>query len=232
MEITTLYETIFTRRQVRKYSDTPLDKQVIEGILNVLSETEQLAGQQARFEMVSADAVNGGSAPHYLLSYCEDSNAAYANVGYVLQKADLYIQRIGLGSGWFMGVQPKDKSEKHCITLAFGNTDIPMRNGADDFKRLPVDKISAIDNEVARAVRLAPSAMNSQPCKLEFMDGKVIIKDAGRGIMRAILRKLNKIDVGIATRYAVVALEQEGKKVTGIIPKSNGKLFEVEISYQ
>lgn len=161
----TLYETIFVRRQVRKFNGTPLDKQTPQNILAYVSDTEQIAGQQARFEIVSAEAVNGGSASHYLLSYCEDNSAAYANVGYVLQKADLYIQSIGLGSGWFMGVQPKEKSENHCITLAFGNTDIPMRNGADEFKRLSIDIISPIDNAVARAVRLAPSAMNSQPWK-------------------------------------------------------------------
>lgn len=229
----TLYETIYTRRQVRKFIASPLEKRMLDNVLIFVSETEQLAGQQAKFKIVSAEAVSGGSAPHYLLSYCEDNSAAYANVGYVLQKADLYIQSIGLGSGWFMGVQPKEKSDNHCITLAFGSTDIPLRNDADEFKRLSIDKISPIDNEVARAVRLAPSAMNSQPWKLEFADGKVIIKDFGRGVVRVMLRnKLNKIDIGIAARHAVIALEQEGKKVTGIIPKSSGKEFEIEISYQ
>ncbi|WP_313180854.1 nitroreductase family protein [Lacrimispora sp.] len=230
----TLYETIFVRRQVRKYNKAPLEKKTLENILQYATEADQLVGQYAKFEIASADAVNNGqSAPYYLLSYCDDSNAAYANVGYVLQKANLYIQSIGLGSGWFMNPKPKDNKGNYCIALAFGGTDIPVRKNLDEFKRLPVKEISQIDNAVARAVRLAPSAMNSQPWKLNFEDGKIIIKDLGRGIMRVMLRnKLNKIDIGIAARHAVTALEQDGEKVTGIIPKTKGKEFKVEILYE
>lgn len=229
----TLYETIYTRRQVRKFNNTKLEKQTLEDILKCVSESEQLAEQHARFEIVSAGDVSGGSAPHYLLSYCDDSSAAYANVGYVLQKVDLYIQSIGLGSGWFMGPKPINSSEDFCIALAFGNTDIPMRKDQDEFKRLHLEKISAVDNVVARAVWLAPSAMNSQPWKLEFEDEKVVVKDYGRGVMRVILRnKLNKIDIGIATRHAVLALEQEGKKVTDVVSSTMGKEFVVEIIYK
>lgn len=228
-----LYETIYMRRQVRNFSDTPLDLQTLEAIFNYTLDTVQIDGQKAKFEIMSAAEVSGGSALHYLLGYCENSNAAYVNIGYVLQKTDLYIQSMGLGSGWFMGVKPKAKRDNHCITLAFGNTDISMRKNATDFKRLPVEKISPIDNAIAQAVLLAPSAMNSQPWKLEFTDGKVIVKDIGRGLTRFILRnKLNKIDTGIAVRHAVTAIEHEGKTVTTIIPKTVGKDFEVEIIYK
>jgi len=229
----TLYETIFKRRQVRKYNDTPLDKQTLDIILVYTLAIKQMEGQKAHFELVSAEEVSGGVAPHYLLSSCEESPAAYANVGYILQKVDLYIQSIGIGSGWFMGIQPKKQCDNHCITLAFGNTDIPLRNSVVDFKRLPIEKISYVDNAIAQAIRLAPSAMNSQPWKLDFADGKVIIQDVGRGIMRVVLRnKLNKIDVGIAACHAVIALGQEGKTVTQITPKSAGKGFEIRIEYR
>lgn len=230
----TLYETIFVRRQVRQFTNAPLEKQILEDILRCVSEADQLSGQHAKFEIASAEAVSGGgSAPHYLLSYCNDNSAAYTNVGYVLQKADLYIQSIGLGSGWFMGPKPINNSENFCIALAFGNTDVPMRKSPNDFKRLPIEKISPVDNVVAKAVRLAPSAMNSQPWKLELEAGKVIVKDFGRGVMRVMLRnKLNKIDIGIASRHAVLALMQEGKKVTGIASSPTKKEFEVEILYE
>lgn len=230
----TLYESIYMRRQVRKFNSKPLEKKTLEDIFKCVSEAEQLVNQCAKFEIASAEDVSGGvSAPYYLLSYCDDSSAAYANVGYVLQKADLYIQSIGLGSGWFMGLKPIKNNEKFCISLAFGNTDVPMRNGPDEFKRLPIEKIGLVDNLVAGAVRLAPSAMNSQPWKLEFEDGKVIIKDFGRGVMRVVLRnKLNKIDIGIAARHAVLALMQEDKKVTDIAPRATEKEFEIEIIYE
>lgn len=104
-----LFETIFKRRQVRRFGRQPLSNQVLGEIAACVSQSDQLAGTCARFSIASAEEVSGGvSAPHYLLSYCDDSSAAYANVGYVLQKADLYIQSMGLGSGWFfLGPRPK-----------------------------------------------------------------------------------------------------------------------------
>ena len=68
---------------------------------------------------------------------------------------------------------------------------------------------------------------------LGFDDGKVVVKECGRGLMRVMLRgKLNKIDVGIAARHAVTALEQEGKKVVATAPKVVDKRVEVEITYE
>ena len=62
---------------------------------------------------------------------------------------------------------------------------------------MPIEKIGPIDHAVARAVRLAAPAMNSQPPKLEFKDPKGIVKGVGRGSMRAMLGdKLNKTDRG------------------------------------
>ena len=229
----TLYETICTRRQVRKFREEPLEKQILDDIFKVVSETDQVTGQHATFEIVPADAVSGGLAPHYLLGYCDSNSAAYANVGYILQKADLYIQSIGLGSGWFAGIKPKEKSSHFCIGLALGSTDMPMRTEIAEFKRLAVMEISTVDNPVARAVQLAPSAMNSQPWKLEFEYEKIVVRDVGRGLMRMLLRnKLNKIDIGIAARHTVIALENEGKTVSGIHVNEAGKDFELEIMYK
>lgn len=230
----TLYEAIYSRRQVRKYNSDPLEKQVIQDIFNCVTEADQLTGQNAVFEIVSVEAVNGGNgAPHFLLGSCDDNFSSYANVGYVMQKADLYIQSIGLGSGWFMSAQPKDKRKNHCITFAFGATDTPIRKSAEDFKRLPLNEICDADTMAARAVWLAPSAMNSQPWQFKTDNGKVIIHDKGRGAMRMLLKnKLNKVDVGIAARHAVTALTNEGKTVSGVVPVMDGKEFTIQILYR
>lgn len=230
-----LFETIFKRRQVRRFGRQPLSNQVLGEIAACVSQSDQLAGTCARFSIASAEEVSGGvSAPHYLLGYCDDSSAAYANVGYVLQKADLYIQSMGLGSGWFfLGPRPKKNRSGFCIALAFGPTEVPMRTGPHDFRRLPVERISPVDNTVTQAVRLAPSSVNSQPWILEFAEGKVILKEQGRGIARVVLRnKLNKIDLGIAARHAVLALLHEGKEVKNVVATESDQEFRVEIAYK
>ena len=228
-----LYETIFTRRQVRNYLNSPVPKDRLDHILACATEAEQLTGQHADFKLLPAAEVSANQgASHYLLGFCDNSPPAYANVGFVLQKVDLCVQSMGLGCGWFMNIKPKKESERFCIALAIGNTDVPMRKSLDEFKRIAASEISGHDNPITQAVRLAPSSLNSQPWKLDFQNGKIIIHDTGRGIKRIILKnKLNKIDVGIAARHAVLALENEGNKVLSVTPVTDGKEFSIEISY-
>jgi len=227
-----LYETIYVRRQVKKFTNTPLDAQTLDAINHFVKNSDQLLGQNAQFEIVSVGETTGGQAPHYLVSFCDDTNAAYANVGYVLQKADLYIQSMGLGSSWFAGQRLRNDNKNYATVLAFGYTDTPKRKNHHEFKRLPVAKISQVDNKVARAVRLAPSALNSQSWKLEFEEGKVIVVNCERGVRNYFLHdKLHRINAGIAARHAVLALEQEGKKIIDIVPRTWGKEFEIIIFY-
>jgi len=146
-----LYETIFKRRAVRKYNMMPLDVETLSLIRKLLDETEQISEQNARFEIVSADKVKSATAPHYIMSYCKSGDAEYVNIGYVLEKADLYIQSLGLGSLWLGMAKPKEDDSDFCIMLAFGKSDIPFRMKEQEFNRLPVSELSAVDNTIARA---------------------------------------------------------------------------------
>jgi hypothetical protein len=227
----TPYEAIFRRRSVRSYTAEPLDADTLAALKSLLAQTEQLPEQNARFEIVTADALNGTKASYAILAFCDDSDVAYANVGYVLQKVDLYLQSIGLGSGWTGMAQPKEKLQDFCIALVFGKANQPERAGAADFKRLPIAKISNADNAIAQAARLAPSAINSQPWQLHFEEGKVTVSYLGRGLTKRMLKKTNKIDVGIIARHIEVALAHEGTPISSIAPKSEGDTLKIELSY-
>lgn len=230
----TLYDTIFTRRQVRRFTGTPLSETTLKNIAEYIQKADQISGQHVSLEIATAENMSASQgASHYLLSFCENSFESYANAGYVMQMADLYIQSLGLGSGWFMNAKPKEKNEKFCIALAFGETVEPFRKSADDFKRKQVNEICTFDNNIVQAVRLAPSSMNSQPWKLTFEEKKLIIEEAGKGISRIILKnKLNKIDVGIAARHAVTTIEHEGKSITQIMTDQADNKFKIKISYK
>lgn len=229
----TLYETIFTRRSVRSYDKTPLDDAALNDLRAFLDASKPINGQTARFEIVSANKVKNPAAQNYILAYCAESDGAYANVGYTLQNADLYLQSKGYGSLWLGMAKPNDKDGDFCIMLAFGKTDVPTRKSAEDFKRLLIGEVSDADNAIAQAARLAPSAMNSQPWKLGFADGKITVRYHGRGVSQLMLRKkLSKIDLGIVTRHIEVALTDEGKTVTTVKPVTDGKNFKIEIAYQ
>ena len=225
------YDAIFKRRAVRKYNETPVEQNVLDELNKLLKETKQIDGQEARFEINTSKEVKG-PAPYYVSSFCREGDASYANVGYILQKADLFVQSKGLGSVYLAGKKPKTKLKTFCIVLAFGNSDVPFR-AKMDFERLSVSEISTEDNPIAQAARLAPSAWNSQPWKLSFEDGKVIIDYHGRGAFKLFFRnKLNMIDMGIVTRHVEESLLKEGKKVTSIVPENIGKGFRMTVSFE
>lgn len=230
----TLFETIFTRRSVRKYDKTPLGGETLQKIKDFLAEQKQLGGTNGRFEFVDADAVTDGKAPHYILAYAPKKTAEYVNIGYTLQAVDLFIQSKGLGSVWLGMPSPKDKEakENYCIMLGFGKTDVPQRESQKDFSRLPLSDISNEPNPLAEAARLAPSAVNQQPWQLVFRDGGVTISYKGRGLLKGLLREKAKIDLGICARHITVAAEKEGKQTKSVTPKDDGKNISVEILFE
>jgi hypothetical protein len=212
----------------------PLAAELLDDIKAYISGLKQLDRQKARFEIVSEGVSGGSKAPHYILAYCEDSTAAYVNVGYTLQKADLYLQSKGLGSLWLAMAKPDGKEEKNdfAIPLVFGNTSAPLRSSEKDFKRLSINEISDTDNAVAHAARVAPSAMNSQPWILNFKENSVLINYKGRGLAQGILKKkLNKIDLGIVTAHVELALVNDGKTVQSIKVNDSGKTLTVEVLF-
>ncbi|MDR1539556.1 MAG: hypothetical protein LBU32_16460 [Clostridiales bacterium] len=228
----TLYETIFTRRSVRQYDQVQLEASVLAEIRQAIDNEKQLPGQNARFEIVNADRLKGVAAPHAILAYSAGTDAALANIGYTLQGVDLHLQNSGYGSLWMGMGKPIEQSADYRILLAFGKTSAPLRAGQGDFKRKSATEISNEDNAIARVARLAPSAVNFQPWKLDFSPGKVVVRPDGGGIRKLLTGNLQKIDLGIILKCVELALEREGKAVTALTPKGGGKTFAVEVAFE
>jgi nitroreductase len=227
----TRYETIFVRRSVRQYDFTPLDDALLSEIQQVVDQARQLPGQSARFEIVNDHKLRENYAPYAILAYSERADMAKANIGYTLQGVDLYLQSMGLGSLWTASSKPAEQAADYRIMLAFGQTNVPLRTGESEFRREPIPKISNEDNPISRAARLAPSAANFQPWKLDFSPGKVKVQANGRGISKLIVGKYQKIDLGIMVKHVELALQHEGKTVTALTEQDRGKTFAIEVSY-
>ncbi|GHU71168.1 nitroreductase [Clostridia bacterium] len=227
----TVYETIFTRRSVRQYDQSPLTAAELADVESALNSAKQLPGQMGRFMLVNADQLKGASAPHAILAHSADTALAMCNIGYVLASLDLYLQSHGYGSIIMGMAKPLKPAPDYRILLAFGKTNVPSRKSESEFKRKAVLEISNEDNAIARAARLAPSAVNFQPWKLNFSTGYVTVQSNGRGIGKLLMGKVQKIDLGIILKYVELAFEHEGKTVRSITPKGNDKDFSVEVMY-
>jgi hypothetical protein len=227
-----LYETIFTRRSVRQYDEAPLDGAVLSRVEEYLNGVQQMPGQSARLKIVGKDQLKGGTAPYAILAYSEASEAAQVNIGYTLQGIDLWLQSQGIGSVWCGMATPLEKNPEYHILLGFGQTSVPPRNVESDFERKEIADISNEDNPIARAARLAPSAVNFQPWFLTFSDKQIVIKAKVRGFGRVLPGKLWLFDIGIALKHIELALAHEGKVVSGFTIKGRGKGMSVTVDYK
>ncbi|GHU77976.1 nitroreductase [Clostridia bacterium] len=227
----TVYETIFTRRSVRQYDQSPMTAAELAVVEAALNSEKQLLGQTGKFSLVNADHLKGSSTPHAILAHGEDTALAMCNLGYVLASLDLQLQSRGYGSIIMGMAKPLKPAPDYRILLALGKTGVPSRKSESEFKRKAVLEISNEDNAIVRAARLAPSAVNFQPWKLHFTTGKVTVQSNGRGIGKLLMGKMQKIDLGIILKYVELALEHEGKTVRSITPKGNDKDFSVEVMY-
>jgi hypothetical protein len=227
----TLYETIFVRRSVRHYDETPLDVTTLSRIQGYLDGAKQLPEQSASFEIVTRDKLKGGLAPHAILAYGQDSEGAYVNIGYTLQGVDLWLQSEGFGSVWSGMATPLEKNPDYRILLGFGKTNVPLRASENDFKRKKVTEMSNKDNAIARAARLAPSAVNLQPWLLTFSEGQIEARVNVRGVGRVLPGKLWLFDMGIVIKHIELALTHEDKAVKSITFKGSGRHLAALISY-
>jgi nitroreductase len=169
-----LYAAIFKRKSIRNFDSAPLDQNRIEEISEELRGLKPLSyGSRTEFKIISPDQVKrrfSKRAPHYIAAFSEAKGAYMANVGFMLQRMDLYFSSIGLGSCW-QGIPKPTKEAVECsnlefiILMAFGKpTEKLYRSSVAEFKRKHLSKITDIKGaeELLEPARLAPSAVNRQ----------------------------------------------------------------------
>ena len=124
-------------------------------------------------KIISGDDVKLRSmkqAPHYLAIFSENKEGYLTNLGFMLQQMDLLFSASGIGSCW-QGIPPqksclKSSELNFIILIAFGMPKETLyRKDISEFKRKSFENITDIEEakELLEPVRLAPSAINSQP---------------------------------------------------------------------
>ena len=250
MEQTKLYEVIFKRKSVRKYDLALLDEKTLAEIAEFIDHVKPLFPEiKTKISIVGQEEVKvllPIKAPHYLLFYSEEKEGYLTNAGYMLQQIDLFLSSNGLGS-CYLGMAHPAKATKEInngsglefvIAYAFGNaTESVHRTDVSAFKRNALSEIfnftqgfelSQVANldKILEAVRIAPSASNSQPWFFTMGNtqgntqgnnqGNVIIHAycCKPNIIKALLyEKVNKIDMGIVFCHVGVAAKHFGNQV-------------------
>ncbi len=226
MEIKDLYPVIFKRRSIRKYDQSPINKETLEEIKEYIANLTPLYNDiETEIKIVSSSDVKTKyimkKAPHYLAVFSEVKPGHLTNVGFMLQQMDLILSANGIGSCWqeipsLTKEALKISDLKFIILLAFGKPLEPLhREDLSEFKRKPLNKISDFDGEdkLLEPARLAPSATNNQPWFFTGNNELINIYSSKPNILKSlILKKTIPIDIGITICHLIVAAEHFNKK--------------------
>jgi nitroreductase len=224
------YEAIFKRKSVRKFDLMPLDEGLLQEIA-VYTDTIQpmIEGIKVKFKLLPGSMVKNlfpVKAPHYIVIFSENKDGYLTNAGFMMQQLDLYLSKSGIGSCWMGMAKPVreilEASKLEFVTaLLFGKAKVPLhRQSISEFKRKPMDSITNITgmDDLLEAVRLAPSATNSQPWYFTASNGYIHAHCVRSGPVKGIIyNKLNKIDLGIAICHLWIAAVHIGRDIKVII---------------
>lgn len=220
----TLYPLIFTRKSTRSFLHEPVGPKALAGLQQFLTTLVPLFEE----EPFRCAVVPGKNGEYRLCGYTNGSALGNANLGFMLQQADLYLQSEGFGAVWYgMGRAPKEEKANfaplsYTICLRFGVANGPsLRTAESQFNRLPLSQIAANPGPLAQvlnAARLAPSATNGQPWRFVVQPGLLHFYRRKPGaVAQKLFGAFNFVDMGIAACHATLALQHAGAAVTAAL---------------
>ena len=219
-----LYRAIFHRKSVRKYSRQEISQETLQKIEDFWEQTEQINPEEpVIMRILPAGHIKmrvGMSyrAPYYIAVYAADTEKGLLNAGFRLQQMDLWLSAHGIGSCWLHMMTPDQANAMAdgmaCqITMGIGYSEEKLhRSESSEFKRKKLEQITNggdYDTEL-EAVRIAPSATNSQLWYFEQTGAQIrayMIQDNQGG---EVYRKLHEMDMGIALCHLYLAASYKG----------------------
>lgn len=240
-----LIEAIYKRKSVRKYSPDKLSPEELNQIKMLIDSTEklnsdidlqiQLVDDGKKIQEIMRGIVgNFGKivAPHYLLVTSEPKDHYLVNAGYATENLVLELTRMGIATCWLGGhVKIEDlrsslgiaQTQNMVVIISLGHPEDPKelyrldpsqakRKGISEFA---FGKYDDVWMKILDAVRIAPSAANSQPWRFFFDHQSIHVYGAKSTnfIMKALLDSINRVDMGIALSHAVIAARKYGKNI-------------------
>ena len=206
----TLNDMIYRRKSCRSFTNTPVDRVVLEKI-KAFSMKPLFPEIKVHWDIVLRNQVKcicPWTTPQLITIYSEEKEGWLENVGFMFQQMDLYLQSLGLGVCWLgMGkmnprTAPAVEGMQFAILLAFGHPKgDQLRHNIKEFKRKTPEEIADRADPKLEPARLAPSSVNSQPWYFTHEGNTLHTYCTKKGV----LGYMNRIDMGIALAHLYVA---------------------------
>ena len=214
------YDAMYKRTSVRKYTGDPDDEQLHR--LGVLC--KKISWQGVTVRMFRGPGLKGSIKGTNVYAVIVAKRGTPMEVeGFMGEALVLEATAMGLGTCWLgagfyqdvitRNVNLQNDEAVHCV-IAIGKADLP----AAAHKRMPVEKLcgkseaelaalGAWQKEAVLAARIAPSAINQQPWKIEADGAGVSILERS-----VLIKKYAPLDRGICMLHAAVGAYHMGRE--------------------
>lgn len=231
-----LYEAIYVRKSVRRYSLKPIAQEQLDSLLRFANNLPMLFPNiEVEFKIV--DCLDGKQykqyfngielfrAPYYLVLSSTKNNGYFINAGYIMQQVSLYLTSKKIGSCFIGLTKPAidltdDPSKEPIITLAFGQGKSDIYRASDKLRRLPEEDIITYKEDVneslrtiLKAGRMAPSSVNNQPWRFVAYKNRIHVFCKKNLIKSELYSKMKLIDIGVAIGNMLVVTDEMWIKV-------------------
>ena len=233
-----LYETLLKRRSVRRYTENAPDAVTLQSIREaalkpLFPEIEVKIELIGKTELPQFFLSTGSvRAPCYAVITSRKSPFAKLNAGFLGEQLVAELTLRGLGTCWSGGLKASKTAFPldYLIAIGFGYPKNGLlREPEQKLSRKTTEEIcpnppgSQLMKDAVEAVRVAPSAVNRQPWRLEpegntlhvFCEKPSFLTSVGPGPVKffypgAALEKLQEIDCGIALAHILICAEHFG----------------------
>jgi nitroreductase len=217
---------IFKRRSIRKFKKEPVPEQLLNDILYFGINIPRLHGDiRTKLEIsenveehVPVKGLWKVEAPYYLVFYSEEKEGYLANAGYALEHVLLYMTGKGLGTCYLGSTKvsgPGSAGLKQVIVIAFGYPKTLLYRDPATAKRLPLKELCVFKEEageslknILKAVRLAPSAMNTQPWRFIVYHDRIYVFSCKEYLPLSSFVSVREIGTGIMLAHLIIAAEE------------------------
>lgn len=221
-----LYQMIFKRRSIRKYKFEAVPEQLLKDIQsfagNVAALCPEISVKTEIKENVDKSLALKGlwkvEAPYYLVFYSEDKDGYMMNAGYILEPVLLYMTGKGLGTCYLGSTRipgGEPSGMKAAIVVAFGYPKSLLYRDPATAKRLPLKELCVFKDEIGepmknilKAVRLAPSAMNTQPWRFIVYHDRIYVFSCKEFLPSASMAAMRDMSMGIMLSHLSIAAEE------------------------
>lgn len=223
-------DVIFSRKSCRNYTDTPLDPAVLSEALSGL--TPLFPEIETEFRIVNRNDVRSVFRflpPQLIAAYSEVKEGFLENIGFLLQQAELRLQKLGVGVCWIGLAKPTfedPKDKEFVIFLAVGTPSCEIKRAKEKFIRKSPEEISDIFDPKLEPARFAPSAVNSQPWYFTHENETIHVYRTTNILKKSfLLGRMNQIDMGIALSHLYVSNPDTFRFFSADAPKRKGYLY-------